>query len=143
MGNQASGFSITHKYDSTKSIWDNAQRIQKKIDVKVKAHEKGSYILSFVGKIKPTLYDAVNLEHTGVFHNKVSYRFAKLMGYIGKTKDYSITNLTVADIPTTYGDYEITRMLFAGPVVSYGKRIISVVTCNGNTVITKHERVEI
>ncbi len=143
MGNQASGFSIKYKYNPTKDLLENAGEIQKKIDKKIEAHKKGSYILSFVAAIKPTLYDAVNLEHTGVFHDKVSYEFAKLMGYIGKTKDYSITNLTVADIPTKYGDYEITRMLFAGPVVSYGKRIISVVTCNGKTVITRHERVNI
>ena len=41
-----------------------------------------------------------------------------------------------------YGEYEITGMLFAGPVVSYGKYIVSVVTCNGKTVITRHKRVE-
>ena len=27
--------------------------------------------------------------------------------YVGKTKDYSITNLMVADIPVKYGEYEI------------------------------------
>ena len=140
MGNQASGFSIKYKYNSSKNVFENAKEIQNKIDRKIRGHEKGSYILSFVSGLKPTLHDAVNLEHTGIFHNKVSYRLAKLMGYVGKTKDYSITNLTVIDIPIIYGEYEITRMLFAGPVVSYGKRIVSVVTCNGKTVITKHER---
>lgn len=64
------------------------------------------------------------------------------MGYVGKTKDYSITNLTVADIPVKYGDCEIKSMMFAGPVVSYGKTIIGVVTCNGKIVITRHERKE-
>lgn len=142
MGNQASGFSVRYKYNSSKSIFENAQKIQKKLDKKIKEHEKGSYILSFVSELKPTLHDAVNLEHTGNFHDKVSCSLAKLMGYVGKTKDYSITNLTVVDIPIKYGVYEITRMLFAGPVVSYGKRIVSVVTCNGKTVITRHERLD-
>ena len=32
----------------------------------------------------------------------------------------------------------IKNMMFAAPVVSYGKRIISVITCNGRTVITRH-----
>lgn len=142
MGNQASGFSIKYKYNPSKSIFENARKIQKKIDKKIKAHENGSYILSFVAGIKPTLNDAVNLEHTGSYHDRISYGLAKLMGYVGKTKDYSITNLTVVDIPTKYGEYEITGMLFAGPVVSYGKYIVSVVTCNGKTVITRHKRVE-
>ena len=139
MGNQASGISIKYKYVPSKSLTENARRIQNKLDKKLKEHEKGSYVLSFVGGIKPTLRDAVNLEHAGYFHNKVSYRLAKLMGYVGKTKDYSITNLMVADIPVKYGEYEIKNMMFVAPVVSYGKRIISVVTCNGRTVITRHE----
>ena len=139
MGNQASGISIKYKYVPSKSLTENARRIQNKLDKKLKEHEKGSYVLSFVGGIKPTLRDAVNLEHVGYFHNKVSYRLAKLMGYVGKTKDYSITNLMVADIPVKYGEYEIKNMMFVAPVVSYGKRIISVVTCNGRTVITRHE----
>ena len=75
--------------------------------------------------------------------------FLKLMSGFGgcnvaamyeKTKDYSITNLTVADIPVEYGRFKIDELLFAGPVVSYGKNIVSVVTCNGKTVITRHSR---
>lgn len=140
MGNQASGFSIRYRYNSEKSLLDNARAIQKKIDKKIREHEKGSYILSFVAGFVPTLHDAVNLEHAGTFHDKVSFSLARLMGYIGTTKDYSITNLTVADIPVRYGDYEIEEMMFAGPVVSYGKIIFSIVSCNGKTVITKHVR---
>lgn len=140
MGNQASGFSIRYRYHPAKTIFENAKKIQKKLDRKQKDQKKGSYILSFVAGIKPTLYDAVNLEHVGTFHSPVSYSLAKLMGYMGKTKDYSITNLTMADIPVKYGNYEITQLMFAGPVVSYGKCIISAVTCNGKTVITRHVR---
>ncbi len=140
MGNQASGLSVRYKYSPSKSIMDNAGAIQKMFDKKIEDHKKGSYILNFVAGFKPTIHDAVNLEHAGTFHDKVSYSLAKLMGYVVKTKDYSITNLTVADIPLHYGNYEITEMTFAGPVVSYGKRIFSVITCNGKTVITEHVR---
>ncbi len=140
MGNQASGVSVRYRYNPSKSLMENALAIQKKLDKKLNDHKKGSYILSFVAALKPTLHDAVNLEHAGTFHDKVSYSLAKLMGYVEKTKDYSITNLTVADIPLRYGEYEIGEMTFAGPVVSYGKRITSVITCNGKTVITTHVR---
>ena len=142
MGNQASGCSLRYRYNPSKSIYENALAIQKKLDRKLEDHKNGSYILSFVAGFTPTLHDAVNLEHAGFFHDKVSFSLAKLMGYIGKTKDYSITNLTASDIPVEYGEYVIDRMMFAGPVVSYGKRIISVVTCNGKTVITEHVRME-
>ena len=143
MGNQASGFSVRYKYDPSKSVMENARTIQRKIDKKVKEHKKGSYILSFVAGFRPTLNDAVDLEHAGTYHDKVSYSLAKLMGYVGKTKDYSITNLTSTVIPLKYDKYEITGMMFTGPVVSYGQKIISVLTCNGKTVITTHERVSI
>ncbi len=140
MGNQASGMSVRYRYSPKKSIFDNALAIQKKLDKKIADHRKGSYILNFVAGFVPTLLDAVDIEHAGTFHDKVSHSLARLMGYMGKTKDYSITNLTVADIPLEYGKYRIERMMFAGPVVSYGKCIISAVTCDGRTVITKHTR---
>ncbi|MCQ2505073.1 MAG: hypothetical protein MJ103_07560 [Saccharofermentans sp.] len=143
MGNQVSGISIKYRYNSAKSLMENARRIQRKLDSKLQAHSKGSYVLSFVSRLNPTLRDAVSMEHSGYFHDKVSYRLAKLMGYVGKIKDYSITNLKVADIPVRYGRYEIKQMMFAGPVVSYGQNLISVVTCNGKTVISRHTRKEI
>lgn len=140
MGNQASGVSVKHKYDPGKSLMDNALKIQKKLAVKLDNDAKASYILNFSSRVDPTLYDAVCLEHAGTFHDKTSYKLARLLGFKEKTKDYSITNLTVADIPVEYGRFTIDELLFAGPVVSYGKNIISVVTCNGKTVITRHSR---
>ncbi|MBR5386086.1 MAG: hypothetical protein IK142_00730 [Clostridiales bacterium] len=138
MGNQASGISVKHKYDPAKSVYENARVIQKKFTRKYEADNKASYILNFMSIIKPTLVDAICLEHTGFYSDETSDKFARLLGFKGKTKDYSITNLTVADIPTEYGEFSIDQISFIGPVVSYGKNIISVITCNGKTVITRH-----
>jgi len=140
MGNQVAAIRIKYRYNPSKTLIENAIQIQRRIDKNLNALEKGSYILNFVANISPTLRDAVNLEHSGYFHSNISFCLAKTMGYVGKTRDYAITNLSVADIPVKYGEYEIKQMMFAGPVVSYEKCVISAVTLNGKTVITTHTR---
>ena len=142
MGNQASGTSVVYQYDTSKSIYMNAAAIQKKLDKKLKSEDSMSYILNFMGTLKPTLVDAVNLEHAGAYSDKTSAGLAKLLGFTGKTKDLSITNLTVADIPVVYGSFKLERIEFTGPVVSYGKNVVGVITCNGKTVITRHRRTD-
>ncbi len=94
--------------------------------------------MNFMSSLKPTLVDAVNLIPSGLYDDKVADSLAGIMGFKGKTSDYSVTNLTKADIPSVYGDFKIEELMFAGPVVSYCKNVISVVTCNNKTVIATH-----
>lgn len=110
MGNQATGISIKYKYDPSKTILENAR----------------------------ILPDAINLEHAGYFHSHTSRQLAYLMGYGGKTKDLSITNLTRLDIPVQYGKFEIIDFWFIPPVVSYGKNIIGMVTIGDTLNISCH-----
>ena len=86
------------------------------------------FILPFMAAFDPTLVDAVNLEFAGTFHSKTSAKLARLLGYGENTKDLSVTNLTRADIPTAYGKFTLTDLVFVPPVVSYGKNIVGMVT---------------
>ena len=138
MGNQASGISIKHKYNCSKSIYENAAAIQKEFSKRIEEDKEASYVLNFMSSLKPTLVDAVNLIPSGLYDDKVADSLAGIMGFKGKTSDYSVTNLTKADIPSVYGDFKIEELMFAGPVVSYCKNVISVVTCNNKTVIATH-----
>ena len=81
-----------------------------------------------MGMMDSTLKDSLNLEHAGYFHSKTSSKVAELLGYGKKVKDLSITNLTRADIPLTYGDYTIKEIAFIPPIVSYAKHVIGIVT---------------
>ena len=64
---------------------------------------------------------------------------AKILGYFGKyKKDLGISNLTVIDIPTSYGDYKIINIIFVPPAVSYSNNIIGVSTVNGRMTISYH-----
>lgn len=95
-------------------------------------------VLQFMGKLDPTLTDALNLEHAEYYSSKLSARVAELMGYGSKVKDISITNLTRADIPYDYGEYKVEDIIFVPPVVSYGKTIIGIVTAGGSMNVSTH-----
>lgn len=61
------------------------------------------------------------------------------MSYCGKNKrELGVTNLTLLDIPTYYGNYEIKNIIFVPPAVSYCQNVIGVSTINGRITIAYH-----
>lgn len=138
MENQATGISIKYKFDPSKTIPENARIIDRKMKKKLNNPKYKYFILHFMAAFHPTLPDAINLEHAGYFHSYTSKQLAYLMGYGGKTKDLSITNLTRLDIPVQYGKFEIIDFWFIPPVVSYGKNIIGMVTIGDTLNISCH-----
>lgn len=60
------------------------------------------------------------------------------MGYMGKTKNLGITNLTELDIPILYGNYEIKNIIFVPPAVSYSHNIIGILIVNGKMTFSFH-----
>lgn len=64
---------------------------------------------------------------------------ARIMGYMGKTRDLGITNLTQLDIPTLYGGDKIKNIIFVPPpAVSYSHSIIGILTVNGKMTFSFH-----
>lgn len=54
-----------------------------------------------------TLIDAVLLNTYNSCCERLAEKTAKVLGYLGKyKKDLGISNLTVIDIPTSYGNYK-------------------------------------
>ena len=43
-----------------------------------------------------------------------------------------------ADIPVSYGEYEIKDIAFVPPVVSYGKNLYGIITVNDRMIISHH-----
>jgi Condensation domain. len=128
MSNQATGISVNYRYDKRKTIGENAAAIDGLMRKKLKNDRLKYFILPFMAAFDPTLVDAVNLEFAGTFHSRTSAKLAKLLGYGENTKDLSVTNLTKADIPTTYGKFTLSDLIFVPPVISYGKNIVGMVT---------------
>lgn len=138
MSNQATGISVKCRYDKGKTLAGNAAAIDAVMKKKLRNNTYKYFVLRFMSMLDPTLTDAVNLEYAGYFHSRTTAKLAKLLGYGENTKDLSITNLTRLDIPTEYGSYTLTDLIFVPPVVSYGKNIVGMVTVGGHLNTTKH-----
>lgn len=138
MSNQATGISVKYQYDKSRTLLQNAAEIDRRMKKKLKSSRYKYFILRFMKEFDPTLVDAVNLEFAGYFHSKTSAQLARLLGYGHNTKDLSITNLTRIDIPTEYGQFTLTDLIFVPPVVSYGKNIAGMVTVEGHLNTAYH-----
>ncbi|MCR5848244.1 MAG: hypothetical protein K6G75_09025, partial [Lachnospiraceae bacterium] len=128
MGNQATGISVQYRYDMKKSVGENARAVHALMQKKLTKDKYRYFVLQFMGKLDPSLKDALNLEHSGYFHSKASSKVAEILGYGDKVRDLSITNLTKADIPLSYGNTGIEEIIFIPPVVSYAVNVIGIVT---------------
>ena len=138
MSNQATGIAVRYRYDKRKTLTENAAVIDREMKKKLRDDNYKYLVLRFMSAFEPTLVDAVNLEFAGHFHSRMTERLAKILGYGQNTKDISITNLTRLDIPTEYGAYRLTDLIFVPPVVSYGKNIIGMVTIGDRLNMTYH-----
>ncbi len=136
MSNLTSGISIHYRYDRKKAFMENAMRVHKKIQKKLR--QRKTFVLQFLAALPPTLIDAVLLSTHHCFRNRFAQQTARVMKYTGKTRDLGITNLTVLDIPILYGDYKIENIIFVPPAVSYSQNIIGILTVNGKMTISFH-----
>lgn len=137
MSNLVSAVYFNYKYDEEKTFAQNAMRVHKKITGKLKRHR--FFVLQFLSRMPLTLLDAVLFNTYGYCDDRLAKKTAKIMGYFGKyKKDLGITNLTVLDIPTSYGDYQIENIIFVPPSISYSNNIFGVSTVNGRITVSYH-----
>lgn len=137
MTNLTSGVRIIHSYTDNITFSENAMQIQKKVSRELKTHRW--FVLRFLSNLSPALIDGVLLYTHHCYDNPLIEQLAKVMGYVGTdTRDLGITNLTVLDIPVSYGTYKINKIIFVPPNVSYSHNIIGVSTFNGEMTLTYH-----
>lgn len=137
MANLTSGIRIVYKYHMNRTFAENAVRVHKQIAKELK--RKRVFVLQFLAELPVTLMDAVLLQTYHFCDDRLAKITAKVMGYIGKNKkDMGVTNLTVLDIPASYGDYEIENIIFVPPAVSYSDHIIGISTFRGRMTISYH-----
>lgn len=138
MSNLTSGIQIRYQYDVKKTFAENAIQIHKRIAKKLKKNKL--FVLQFLARLPMTLLDAVLLHTYGLCDAPLAEKTAKIMSYTGKNKrGLGITNLTVLDIPVSYGNYQIKNIVFVPPAVSYSHNIIGVSTVNGRMTISYHD----
>lgn len=117
----------------------NAAEIQNKVQSKLKNSSMKYFILQFMPLLSTSLVDSILFDTYGLYFDPVSRKLADVMGYTYKKENLiSITNLTRLNIPQQYGSFEIRNMMFVPPAVSYGKRIIGIVSDEDGMNIIYH-----
>lgn len=140
MANLTSGISIRCRYNDKKTFAKNAMQVHNKIKKQLRRNKE--FVLKFIAELPPTLIDAVLLNTHNCYSDRLAKRTAEIMGYVGKTRDLGVTNLTVLDIPTIFGSYRIENIIFVPPSVSYSHNVIGISTVNGKMTFSFHSIVK-
>ena len=138
MGNFATGIHINYRFNSRKTVGENAGRINNLMKKKLNDPRIRYNALNIVGRMDPTLIDTLCLESSGAYHSSLTSRFREIMSYGSKKRDVSITNLMKDIIPDKYGELGIKDIAFVPPVVSYGKNLYGVITMGDSMIVTRH-----
>lgn len=137
MTNLTSGISISHRFSEKKTFAENARQVHMKIHKAIERNRM--FVLQFVAGFTPSIIDGVLLSTHNCVQNPMLKKLAKTMGYVGKQKrDLGVTNLTVLDIPTVYGENRIEEIIFVPPAVSYSDNIVGVSTFDGRMMVAVH-----
>lgn len=137
MTNLTSGICIKHSFLDNDTFSENAKQIQRKVSKELEIHRW--FVLRFLSDFSPALIDGVLLQTHHCYENPITEQLSKVMSYTGdKTRDLGITNLTVLDIPDSYGVYKIENIIFIPPNISYSHNIIGVSTFNEEMTLTFH-----
>ena len=136
MGNQTSGITIRCKCRDRIRLDQNARSISKQLKKKLASQTSKYFVLNFLSRLDGTLRDSIYMYLSGTYQNRVSQDLARACGYGEYSPDLSLSNLTVADIRVQYGDFELKDLVFIPPLVSYGRRMLGIVTLNHEMNIT-------
>ncbi|MDF2987151.1 MAG: condensation domain protein, partial [Eubacterium sp.] len=135
MGNYASGISIKYRYNTGRNFWSNALIVQKLFSRKLSDNRLKYLLLNFLNELEPNLIDAAYFNSFMGFKSAAASKVSKMFGYKGNPKGVSISNLTKAPIPDSYGRYNIESITFVPPLVPNAKRIIGVVTAGDRMTV--------
>lgn len=136
VNNQASGLSITYRYDGSVSFAANCQRVHTLIYDFLQRDARKYFALRFSDMFDGSLLDSVCMGKYLGYRNPVTEKMMALMNYDGHPRELGITNLTNVLIPAKYGKYAISNFGFAAPVVPYGVRVIAIATFENEMCVT-------
>lgn len=140
MSNQTSGIAIKYKYNCRMAFDVNANMVHKAIYKKLKNRDRKYFVLLFMERLCPSLVDAVLLQSHECYHNKLTEKLAKVMGYIGDGgRDLGVTNLGKISIPSVHESFIIKDIMFVPPKVSYAKKVIGISTYTDKLSVCYHK----
>ncbi len=161
MGFYAGAVTIDFSYDEKKVFWDNARRLNKKVQPLYTTKNLFKEQLNYC-YIEPEILEALNFKKLGVLVPNHFSRYEKISAFSKRDDVVSsilrrekiesldkiflgtaVTNLTRMDFPKEYGDLELDRLILnpggAFPL-SNVNLVVGAVTCSGKlSIILEYE----
>ena len=130
LGNFASAITITEHYDTSKSFWQNAERIQRKSTLKLKSPTAHWVVLNFYAHMKPLLVDAMYFAAYGKCNDKAAIKAAKMLS-IDKPSSTAVSNLGRLNFDCQIGSYRIRDLVFLAPKAPVSYAVLGIATLDG------------
>lgn len=138
LSNSVTRVGFEYKYNKDKGFAKNAQNVHKYIYKNLKNDKKKYLPVRFMAMMEGALIDSACMTKYGKYKNKEAKYCAHLMGYVGSSRDLSMSNLTKLDIKERYGEYTISDFVFVAPIVPNATRVLGIATLGEEANITMH-----
>ena len=141
MANLISGAWTSLQYKKHLSFGDNARNVHDRIQSAIKLYKH--FVISFLASLSPSIIDNLLLHTHGYKKNLLMSELTRVSGYKGNimSRDIGITNLTVLDVASQFGEYIIDKMIVVAPLISYTKSVICASTFDGQLTLAYHDMI--
>ena len=141
MANLISGAWTKLKYRDHLSFGDNARSVHNGIQRAIKFYKH--FVINFLSSLSPNIIDNILLHTHGYKQNLLMEELCHMTGYKGNisSRDIGITNLTVLDVASQFGEHVIDKLIVVAPLISYTKSVICCSTFDGQLTLAYHDMI--
>lgn len=145
MGNYAGGIQIEGMYDASKSFWENAKYNHNQTHAQIVDRRDALIGTAIPGLLNCNLRDAVALNETGCYDNKIAHMYDDAFGMKKNSFAFIISNIGADLVKPKYGEINVEEVEFESPVIPKANCNMAVTTVGGvmNIVMQYRENCEI
>ena len=138
MGNFVSGQAFETTYVKDVGFRENAWRTDSLYKKQLQNSRNKYFTLHFLDRLDNAYIDSACMQIYTDYDTKSSRKLAQMMGYDGKKRELSLSNLTRFSFAKEDDAYQMENLLFVPPVVPYGVRLFGMVTLDDKLSVTLH-----
>jgi hypothetical protein len=138
MGNFVSGQAFETTYVKDVGFRENAWRTDSIYKKNLQNTRNKYFTLHFLDGLDNEYIDSACMQIYTDYDTKSARKLVQLMGYDGKKRELSLSNLTRVALATDADAYRMENLLFVPPVVPYGVRLFGMVTLDDKLGLTLH-----
>lgn len=138
MGNFVSGQAFETTYVKDAGFRENTWRTDSLYKKQLANTRSKYFTLHFLEGLDNEYIDSACMQVYTDYDTKSSRKLVHLMGYEGKKRELSLSNLTRLSLSNDQDSYRMENLLFVPPVVPYGVRLFGMVTLDDKLGLTLH-----